>query len=222
MEKQNPNPAAEPSADSDAIPERERKAGHSETEFDVGGRLHEIRKRRRLTLDALARETGFTKGYLSKIERGHKVPPIASLARISRALGANVADVLQPSRDGAEPSISSRKVSIVRAHERQQEIRGGSSFGYDYQALAHKMGSKHMQPFVFTFPVQLLKEVYFEHEGEEMIFILSGKVEFEAAGERVTLSPGDCVYFDSSLPHRGRGVNGEAKALVVIYNSDGI
>ncbi len=188
-------------------------------EFDVGGRLREIRKRRGLTLDALARETDFTKGYLSKIERGAKVPPIASLARISKALGADVADLLRAPRE--QPPASSPRLSVVRANERQQEIRGASSFGYDYRALAHNMPSRHLQPFLLTFPVQLLKEVYFEHEGEEMIFVLSGTVEFEAAGERVILAPGDCMYFDSSLPHRGRGVNGEANALVVIYSPDG-
>lgn len=192
-------------------------------EFDIGRRLRDIRKRQRLTLDVLARHTGFTKGYLSKIERGRKVPPIASLARISRALGADVAELLQPLDDESSNSpASNHRLSVVRANERQHEIRGASSFGYDYQALAHKIVAKHMQPFIMTFPVQLLKEIYFEHDGEEMMFILSGMVELEVGGERATLSPGDCVYFDSSLPHRGRGVNGEAKALLVIYSPEGV
>jgi len=30
--------------------------------------------------------------------------------------------------------------------------------------------------------------------------------------------PGDSVYFDSRLPHRGRGIEGEASALVVVYS----
>jgi mannose-6-phosphate isomerase-like protein (cupin superfamily) len=32
------------------------------------------------------------------------------------------------------------------------------------------------------------------------------------------LEKGDCIYFDSSIPHRGEGVGKKpAKALVVIY-----
>lgn len=185
----------------------------------VGQRLRQLRKQRRLTLDVLASQTGFTKGYLSKIERGRKVPPIASLARISQALAIELADLLQPGSESESPEQP--RISVVRSHERQRVVRGGSTFGYDYQALAHAITHKHMHPFIFTFPPHLLKEVHFEHEGEEMIFILSGTVEFEAGDTRVQLSPGDCVYFDASLPHRGRGINGEAKALVVIYTPEG-
>ncbi|MEX0732192.1 MAG: XRE family transcriptional regulator [Aquisalimonadaceae bacterium] len=192
--------------------------GQAGVDLDLGRRLRTIRKSQRLTLDVLAEKTGFTKGYLSKIERGHKVPPIASLINISHALGTDISDLLQQAKDG--DALGDVRISIVRSNERQVELRGGSSFGYDYQALAHKMKPKHMEPFLFTFPAQMLQEVYFEHEGEEMIFVLSGKVEFEAGGERTTLYPGDCIYFDSSLPHRGCGVNGEAKALVVLYSAE--
>lgn len=188
-------------------------------DFDFARRLREIRKQRNLTLDAVAERTGFTKGYLSKIERGINTPPIASLATISRALQIDMSELLSTS--GNEETDYSDRVSVVRANERQEVIRGGSSFGYDYRALTHKMPAKHMEPFVFTFPSQVLKEVYFEHEGEELIFVLSGTVEFEVGERRFTLSPGDCIYFDSTLRHRGRSVSGEAKALVVIYSPGG-
>lgn len=188
-------------------------------DLDFARRLREIRKQRNLTLDALAAQTGFTKGYLSKIERGINTPPIASLATISRALQIDMSELLSTSDD--EDTESSDRISVVRANERQEVIRGGSSFGYDYRALTHTMPAKHMEPFVFTFPSQVLKEVYFEHEGEELIFVLSGTVEFEVGERRFTLLPGDCIYFDSTLRHRGRSVSGEAKALVVIYSPGG-
>jgi quercetin dioxygenase-like cupin family protein len=31
------------------------------------------------------------------------------------------------------------------------------------------------------------------------------------------LSAGDSLYFDSNIPHRGRSIKGESKALVVIF-----
>ncbi|MES2024327.1 MAG: cupin domain-containing protein [Pseudomonadota bacterium] len=31
------------------------------------------------------------------------------------------------------------------------------------------------------------------------------------------LSAGDSIYFDSNIPHRGRSLKGESKALVVIF-----
>ena len=185
-------------------------------EGQIGTRVREVRKSRGVTLDTLAEDTGLTKGYLSKIENGRKLPPIATLSRISTALECDMTFFFE-----AEPTADALngRVSVVRAAERKQVIRGGSSFGYDYESVAHKKPNKAMEPFVFTFPSQVQGDTYFEHDGEEMIFILSGSVEFEIADKRFLLSSGDCIYFESSLRHRGQSIGGEAKALVVIYHS---
>jgi ribosomal protein L16 Arg81 hydroxylase len=34
------------------------------------------------------------------------------------------------------------------------------------------------------------------------------------------LEPGDAVYFDARLPHRGRALDGEASAVVVSHRPD--
>lgn len=184
----------------------------------ISRRLRDLRKARGVTLDALAAQTGFTKGYLSKIENGRKVPPIETLSRISTALDAEIAYFL---RDEEENEGEAESVSIVRAHERRPVSRGGTAFGYAYESVAHKRRHKSMEPFVFTFPETFRDDVIFSHGGEEMIFILSGMVDFEVDGKSNILSPGDCAYFDSSIPHRGRAIDGEATALVVIFQPDG-
>ena len=182
-------------------------------EEQVGPRLRTLRKSLGVTLELLAERTGLTKGYLSKIETGKKLPPIATLSRISDALGSDMAYFFQ--RETGWDDFGGR-VSLVRAGARRQAIRGGTSFGYDYESIAHGLPDKAMEPFVFTFPAKIEGETFFEHEGEELIFVLSGTVAFELAGRTLTLAPGDSLYFDSALPHRGHSTNGEAKALVVI------
>jgi quercetin dioxygenase-like cupin family protein len=74
-----------------------------------------------------------------------------------------------------------------------------------------------MEPFIFTYPANLSRDVWFEHEGEEIVFVLSGRVEFEAGGDRFILEPGDTLYLESEVPHRARSLGGEAKAFVVIF-----
>jgi mannose-6-phosphate isomerase-like protein (cupin superfamily) len=144
------------------------------------------------------------------------IPPIGTLVKIAHTLGTDVADLL--GREGTP--ADHEKVCIVRSWERETVVRGGSSFGYDFVALAHKRHHKRMEPFVMVFPPEVDKDVRFEHAGEEFMFILSGEVEFEAQvdGRMRTwvLSPGDSAYFDSTIPHRGRSVRGESRALVVI------
>ena len=173
---------------------RDARTSDAPVELAIGSRLRKLRKMKGLTLDVLAAEIGLTKGYLSKVETGQKVPPIATLARVARALETDVATLLQGGK-GAEKAVATG-VSVMRANERHQVVRGGTAFGYDYQALAHHIDAKHMEPFIFTFPAQILREVFFEHEGEELIFVLSGTVEFQIGGESYELSPGDCIYFE--------------------------
>ena len=186
-----------------------------ETEQQIGPRLRKVRKRQGVTLDALAELTGLTKGYLSKIETGKKVPPIATLSRIADAVDCEIAYFFRDPEDGERVED---RISVIRAGQRPQVVRGGSSFGYDYRSLAHGYVDKAMNPFVFTFPANVQGEAYFEHDGEELIFILDGVVEFEIGGKVLKLETGDSVYFDSSLPHRGRSIGGaDAQALVVIY-----
>jgi len=186
-------------------------------EQQIGPRLRALRTDRGVTLDVLAARSGLTKGYLSKIETGKKLPPIATLSRISGALDADIAHFFQKEDSGGDVDD---RVSLVRAGQRRPAVRGGTSFGYDYASLTRGFAGKAMEPFVFTFPARLEADCFFEHPGEEMLFILSGSVEFMLGGRTLMLAAGDCLYFDSSLPHRGRSIGAEAKALVVIHRPE--
>ncbi|HYF17587.1 MAG TPA: XRE family transcriptional regulator [Ramlibacter sp.] len=188
----------------------------------LGAKLQELRTARGRTLDWLARETGFTKGYLSRIENGKKTPPIGSLARVARALEVDLSTLLQaqggPAAAPAQRQPLSSLYSVVRAAQRPKVVRGASAFGYNYVGLADFGEPRQMAPFLFTFPKEIDKMVFFEHEGEEFLFILSGQVEWQMAHEKFLLQAGDSVYLDSRVPHRGRAIGGEATALVVVYS----
>ncbi len=177
----------------------------------IAGRLQALRTMRGLTLERLADATGLTKSYLSKIENAHKVPPIATLSRIAHALGTGIGGFFGGGRTQARESAS-----VVRKVERLGVVRGGTAFGYDYVALAHKRLAKRMDPFIFTFPSHMDRHVFFEHDGEEFVFVLSGSVIFQIGDERWTLEQGDSLYFDAQVPHRGWSVGREARALVVV------
>lgn len=194
----------------------ERQSAGEENSSGLGERLRKLRKMQDRTLEAIAQEIGLTKGYLSKVETGRQIPPLATLSKLAKALSVDLADLVD--ENNSRRDVSYKGVSVVRADERRNVIRGASSFGYDYQSLVQNAAGKHMSPFLFTFPSQILKEVVFEHPGEEMIFVLSGVVEFEVGEDTFELRPGDCIYFDSRMRHRGCGKGGEAKALVVLYD----
>jgi transcriptional regulator with XRE-family HTH domain len=194
----------------------EQSAALSDIELRLGKRVSGLRNARRYTLDRLAGETGFTKGYLSKIENSKVIPPIGTLVKIAQALQTDLAELL-----GTETNAErNNDICVVRSWEREPIMRGGSSFGYDYVALANKKPHKQMEPFIMVFPSEIAHDARFEHEGEEFLFVLEGEIEFsftlEGRERQWMLSPGDSIYFDSRIPHRGRSVKGESKALAVI------
>ena len=195
----------------------------TEDELDVpahvqlGARLREQRLKGGLTLAQVAEQSGFGKAYLSRIENGLKVPPIGTLSRIADVLGIEAASLLT---DEAH-SVPWEGVSVVRRAEKRTTVLGGSAFGYDYSALTDSTQGRALQPFLFTFPDKVDKFVFFEHEGEEMVYLLTGRVEWQVGVHKYVLEPGDCIHFDSRIPHRGHSLHGPATAVVVMYSPSG-
>ena len=78
-----------------------------------------------------------------------------------------------------------------------------------------------MEPFILTLPVNPKKTIY-RHEGEELLYVLEGTMKFLHDNKEYIVEEGDCIYFDSSLPHFGESMGPESvKCLVVIYSNSG-
>ena len=74
-------------------------------------RLKLLRKQKGWTLDVLADETGLTKSYLSKVERGLSVPSIAVALKLSKALNVDVEQLFSESHNR-------ELITVTRAGER--------------------------------------------------------------------------------------------------------
>ncbi len=173
-------------------------------------RIRSLRLNKKLTLQKVAESTGFTKSYLSLIESGKKSPPIATLSKIAQAFGVDIASLFE------EKSLKDR-MTLVRKNEREVVVRDGTSFGYQYETIASAKRQKRMEPFVVTHPLVVEETCWFDHGGEELLYVLEGKLRFFYGEEQFLLSAGDSVYFDSSVPHSGETVGRKrAKTLVVI------
>jgi len=108
-------------------------------EAEIGKRIRQYRLRNNFTLQELADKTGFSKGYLSKVEKSGKAPPVATISVIARELGASVSVIL------GEETIG-ESICLVRENERMLMAKNGQEFGYAYEALANPYPNKHMEP----------------------------------------------------------------------------
>jgi transcriptional regulator with XRE-family HTH domain len=182
-------------------------------ESEIGKRIRSFRRGKHITLEQLAKQAGFTKGYLSKIEKSDKAPPLSTLGTIAHALGVTISALL------GEPALSA-PITLVRKEERSLIARNGTAFGYSYEAVAHTFPNKLMEPFVLTLPRNPKKKTIHRHEGQEILFVLSGTMKFLHGTEEFILKEGDCIYFDSGYPHVGSSIGDkDVKCLMVIYNA---
>ena len=174
-------------------------------EKHIGKRLKDIRATKGLSLDYLANETGFSKAYISGVEKGKIMPPVATILRLSRALEIDSGILLKKERDEAEK----RKAEGFR--QRTED--------YSYQTLTPEAVHKHLKAFkVFIDPVSDHKGVTYQHEGEEFIYVLKGKVEVTVGDNKTVLSPEDSLHFNSSIVHKLRNLSSQkAEMVVVLY-----
>lgn len=64
--------------------------------LSFGKKIKEIRLAKSMTLDDLSKESGLSKGFLSKLENGHRgTPKTDTIARLSNGLDYNYIDLLQ-------------------------------------------------------------------------------------------------------------------------------
>ena len=186
------------------------------TEEDIGRRIREFRQSAGMTLVELAQAAGISQGYLSKIENSDNAPPVSTLLMIIRALGIGMSDLFGETQN-------SKRFSLIKAGERQTVARNGSIFGYSYKTIAHDFQDRHMDPYIMTVPADpdRDRDFHFKHRGEEMIFLLQGKMKFFHGSDEYTLDQGDCIYFDAGVPHNGFCIEGEeAICLMVIYTPE--
>jgi transcriptional regulator with XRE-family HTH domain len=182
-------------------------------EKSIAGNIKALRQNKKMSLDELSRLTGLTKGYLSKIERSYKAPPLSTLNKIALTMDVDVTFFL---KENAE-EVRDTKLTIVRKGERKKVVTKGSLYGYEYEALAYNKPGKNMEPFIIS--PALDGEATFQHDGEEFMYVLEGRHEFTYNGEKYILKSGDSIYFDSRIPHSGRSLGDKkAKILTIIYS----
>ena len=169
-------------------------------EIKIAKKIRQLRLERRMTQDNLASKIGFSKAFISKIENHITSPSIASLSKIAMALGVSISALLD------ETPGENEDIILVRKGQRKKIVGPGSDIGFAYESLAYKKKRKSMEPFVIKYPPGSHIRKLFEHDGEEMLFVLQGRIKFVYGDKIFILREGDTVYFNPSIPHRGESV----------------
>lgn len=158
---------------------------------ELGQRIREVRRKKKMTLRDAAVAAGVSESFLSQVERGLANPSVASLRRIADAIREPVASFFVGEAQSG---------MLVRAGERRR--------------LVHPMGA--LEDYLLTpataRSLQIIycvagpgegsgPEPYSHVADEECVVVLSGRLEVGLPAETYTLGSGDALLFDPKDPH---------------------
>jgi transcriptional regulator with XRE-family HTH domain len=171
----------------------------------LGARIRHARRVAHLTMTQLAEKAGCSESLVSKIESGQATPSLAMLHRVAAALNTNIATLTEDGpvdapvlRRGERPVISAGGISLERL---VLPKRGGL-----LQANIHIV-----QPGAAS-------DGQIVHAGEEVGYVLEGRLELTLGDERHEIRAGDSFTFPSQLPHGYRNV-GRTVARILWVNT---
>jgi transcriptional regulator with XRE-family HTH domain len=174
-----------------------------------GSRLRELRLRRAWTLQDLARESGLSKTFLSRLESGGRQASIAAVLTLSRVFGVSLAFFFE-SPLALEPCV------IVRGADADERTTNGLK----YKPLSNAGRFSRLQPLLIRVSPARRGKEHYRHRGEEWLYVLSGRLILSLAGATYELAPGDAAHFESSLPHRLIAPGPEDAEVLVVASPD--
>jgi len=171
---------------------------------ELGRWLRLLRRRQGQSLAAVAEASGLSQSFLSQMERGLVQPSLRSVNRVAAALGTTASAVFALQDSGP--------VSLVRHGEG----------GIYAEARVLVRGNRAIHPLeIRAAPAEFGD--YFEHPGEELLYVIAGRIEAEVGGStRYVLEPGDALYYEGMVGHRWRNAGGgPIHVLMVTENRSG-
>jgi transcriptional regulator with XRE-family HTH domain len=181
-----------------------------EKKASVGNKLRIIREERGLSQRELAQRAGISTNAVSLIERDENSPSVSTLQNLAAALNVKISYFF----DDYEPT------QVLHAKAQNRPVI--SSKGVQIAGLDGKLNYQEMEPFLVTLqPGSGSGERQVVHTGHELVYCLSGSVEYLIDGQVYPLEEGDLLLFEAHLPHLWRNVTGKDALILLVLQATG-
>lgn len=174
---------------------------NDDVDLRVRRRLRELRGRLGLTLEDVASRAGIDVSTLSRLESGKRRLALDHLPRLAAALSVTADELLS-----APTTVDPR----VRAPSHTRHLvtywpltRHGGAGGP--QAFKIRISARRRNP-----PAELPT-----HEGQEWLYVLSGRLQLILGEQDFVIEPGEAVEFSTWTPHWFGAVDGPVEAIVL-------
>lgn len=198
---------------------------------EIGSRLREARRERRLSVRELARRLGVSSSLISQIERGRANPSVSTLYAIASELDVSLDELLfndrRPPEGGeavgaeagggavtaerpagpagerpGETAILPPATSPYQPAATRKRIRLASGVIWERLTTTSEPGVEFLYVIYEVGGASAPPDAYQRHPGHEWGYVISGVLSVTLGFEEYVLQAGDAISFHSSIPHR--------------------
>ncbi len=155
----------------------------------VGALLKAKRHERKMTLQELAAKSELSASFLSQAEHGKATPSIVSLINIAKALDTDINYFISP------PAPA----SLVSRADDPQYLNIDSPISY--RILNANIPNQRMSALLMDIPPGVELPSVHRDEGEDIFYVLKGRLEQHVGDKTFKLKAGDCVHINTQVDH---------------------
>lgn len=178
-----------------------KTAEEDSVDHRVRRRLRELRTQRGLTLEEVANRSSIDVSTLSRLESGKRRLALDHLPRLAAALSVSTDDLLR-APDAEDPRVKSSS----HTHH-----------GVTYWPLTRQGPASGLHAFKIRISARRRKppEELPVHEGQDWMYVLSGRLRLILGDQDFTVKPGEAVEFSTWTPHWFGAVEEPVEALAI-------
>ncbi|SRR5579875_1622289 len=174
----------------------------------LGEKIKILRTEKGWSLQDLAKRCGISAAGIHRIESNGIIPTITTMMKISDALGKRVSFFIEEKDEDAVFVSAGKRESIFTFKK-----------GLDLQCVS----AKKYGDFIMTAAYAIAEvgassgKKHMSHRGEELVYCIQGKMEFQVNGKTYILNPGDSLHFRTHAEHKWKNIgNVRAKLIWVL------
>jgi transcriptional regulator with XRE-family HTH domain/KaiC/GvpD/RAD55 family RecA-like ATPase len=167
--------------------------------IDLGLRLKEYRLRRGLSQTELAKLVGVTASTISQVESNLIYPSLPALMKMAEVLAVDLTSFFEERQEGAARLIftAADQVQVKFPNMPEGALQARLLYPVDFQVKA--------EPYLIEItPRETLPGHFFFHKGEEVGYLMSGRLQVRVGKGVFNLKTGDVIYLTSDIPGEWR------------------
>ncbi|MFF2154833.1 helix-turn-helix domain-containing protein [Paenibacillus chitinolyticus] len=158
--------------------------------IDIGKKVEKYRKAKDFSIRELAKLAEITPSMLSQIERGLANPSIQTIKVLAKTLEVPTFSFFMEETNTDD--------LVVRSTNRKKMVMDNIS----YELVSPDFTGNLATAIMNLPPNTASSEKQMEHKGEEVAFVLEGKIKVLLNDEEYVLEPGDSVKIPAQMKHK--------------------